>query len=310
MPPSSPKSVSPLPPPGKLVDIGGFRMHLNSQGTGKPAVLLEGDLCASSLAWSLIQPEIAGFTRVYSYDRAGLGWSDPSLRPRTSTVIADELFRLLSHAANPAPFILVGANMGGIHVRTFADRYPDLVAGMVLVDSLHDGYWRRIPEEAYQVVKRTQAEQLTDYQALSALPHAKILKTLKSRLPKGYKSPYPPTIRALADDRCRPETQAGAVRELHAVEIISTMTRDASFYLGNKPLVVLTAGVAEADPNLSEEDNAQVERVWHMLQTDMLNFSANSRQVIVDCRRQCILTDQPGAVVEAVRSVVEAVRPA
>jgi hypothetical protein len=112
----------------------------------------------------------------------------------------------------------------------------------------------------------------------------------------------------LADDRCRPETQAGAVRELHAVEIISTMTRDASFYLGNKPLVVLTAGVAEADPNLSAEDNAKVERTWHMLQTDMLNFSANSRQVIVDCRRQCILTDQPGAVVEAVRSVVEAVR--
>lgn len=297
-----------LPPPGRLVDVGGLRLHLLSQGAGSPTVLLEAGLTENHLTWSLVQPEMARFTRVLSYDRAGLGWSDPSPRPRTSTVIVDELQRLLHAAGIGGPFILVGASLGGIHVRTFANRHPQQVAGMVLVDSVHDSYWRRMSDETYQAVRRSQALELEDFKTLAAMTPARLQKTLNARRRRGEKSPFPPEVQALIADRQRPETMTGAVRELAALEIISTMTQDGNFFLGDTPLVILTAGVIEPDASLSEEQNAEVDRVWAALQREMLSFSNHGRQVVVEDSGHSIQVDQPQAVIAAVRSLVEACR--
>lgn len=297
-----------LPPPGRLVDIGGLCLHLISQGAGSPTVLLEAGLTDCCLTWSLVQPEIARFTRVLSYDRAGLGWSDSSPRPRTSTVIVDELQRLLYTAGISGPFVLVGASLGGIHVRTFANRHPQQVAGMALVDSVHDSYWRRMSDETYQAMRRSQALELEDLKTLAAMTPARLQKTLKARQPKGGKSPFPPEVQALIADRQLPETMAGAARELMALEIISTMTQDSDFFLGEAPLVILTAGANEPDDNLSEEQNAEVDRIWAALQREMLAFSIHSRQVVVEGSGHRIQVDQPQAVISAVHSLVETCR--
>lgn len=135
--------MRPPPPPGRLVDVGGFRLHVNCTGDGGPAVVLDAALGASSISWSLVQPEVAKFTRVCSVDRAGLGWSDAGPMPRTAGRVADEWRVLLERSGVPPPYVLVGHSFGGLVMRIFAQRYRDVTAALVLVDSAHPEDWLR-----------------------------------------------------------------------------------------------------------------------------------------------------------------------
>jgi pimeloyl-ACP methyl ester carboxylesterase len=117
------------------VDVGGYRLHITCMGTGDPAVVIDAGAGNWSVSWVVIQRQLAGDTRVCKFDRAGLGWSDPSPRPRTAAVMADELHTLLHNAGELPPFVLVGHSLGGHNARMFADRYRDEVAALVLVES-------------------------------------------------------------------------------------------------------------------------------------------------------------------------------
>ena len=121
-------------PPGVLVDVGGHRLHVNCRGSGGPVVLLESGIAASSLSWTLVQPEIAKFTRVCAYDRAGLAWSDAASCPRSFEQIVDELETVLARTAPGERYVLVGHSFGSFVVRAYAARHPRSVAGLVLVD--------------------------------------------------------------------------------------------------------------------------------------------------------------------------------
>jgi len=134
-----------LSSPGKLVDIGGSRLHINCTGAGSPTVIMEAGPNDSSVIWQLVQPEITRFTRACSYDRAGFGWSDAPNEARTSVNIASELERLLSRAAVPGPYVLVGHDFGTLDLRVFAARHRQHVAGMVFVDSVHPDIHNRAP---------------------------------------------------------------------------------------------------------------------------------------------------------------------
>jgi pimeloyl-ACP methyl ester carboxylesterase len=123
-------------PPGQLIDVGGYRLHIHCTGNGSPTVILESGLGGTSLDWSLVQSRRGEMTRVCAYDRAGLGWSEvnPANPSRTSQQITKELHTLLENTGIPGPYILVGLSAGGMHVQMYADQYPDEVAGIVLVD--------------------------------------------------------------------------------------------------------------------------------------------------------------------------------
>ncbi len=97
-----------FPPPGQLVDVGGHRLHIYRMGEGTPAVVMDSGFPASSLSWTFVQPAVARFTQAYSYDRAGLGWSDAGPMPRSSRQIVEELRALLLNAGVEGPFVLVG----------------------------------------------------------------------------------------------------------------------------------------------------------------------------------------------------------
>jgi pimeloyl-ACP methyl ester carboxylesterase len=129
------------PPPGQLIDVGGFRLHLHCAGEGSPTVVLDAALGGSSVSWSWIQPEIAKTTRVCAYDRGGFGWSDAAPMPRTASRLADELRGLLARAGVRPPFVLVGHSFGGLVLRVFAQRYRTEIAGIVFVDSAHPEDW-------------------------------------------------------------------------------------------------------------------------------------------------------------------------
>lgn len=138
--------------PGRLVDAGGFRLHLHCTGTGTPSVVLEAALGGSSISWSLVQPSVARLTCVCSYDRAGFGWSDAGPMPRTAGRVADELRVVLERGGVPPPYVLVGHSFGGFVMRIFAARHPSDVAGLVLVDPAHPEDWvRPAPKEQIKI---------------------------------------------------------------------------------------------------------------------------------------------------------------
>ncbi|HEY9465660.1 MAG TPA: alpha/beta hydrolase [Vicinamibacterales bacterium] len=123
-----------FPAPGELIDVGDHRLHVTCTGAGRPAIVLEAGIAASSLSWAAVVPSIAAFTRVCTYDRAGLAWSEVPSGPRTFDRIVDELGRVIAHAAAGERCILVGHSFGSFIVRGYAMRRPDAVAGLVLVD--------------------------------------------------------------------------------------------------------------------------------------------------------------------------------
>jgi len=144
------------PPPGQLVDIGGYKLHLSCTGEGSPTVILDALFPGTVSNWVWIQPEIARTTQVCAYDRAGLGWSESGPEPRDAQQQARELHALLTHAGIPGPYILVGHSLGGLSVRMFAAQYPDEVGGMVLIEGTHPDAWRRLGKPEGVGVDRNQ----------------------------------------------------------------------------------------------------------------------------------------------------------
>lgn len=141
---TTPDSV-PYPAPGRLVDVGGWRLHFHCTGEARPSqpiVILEAGLGDFSVEWSLVQSRVARFARVCSYDRAGDGWSDIGPHPRTFRQIVYELHTLLERAGERPPFVLVGHSYGGWLVRQYRSTYPSDVAGVVLVEPGAQDPWR------------------------------------------------------------------------------------------------------------------------------------------------------------------------
>jgi pimeloyl-ACP methyl ester carboxylesterase len=133
------------PAPGLLVDIGGYRLHLLCEGEGPPTVVLEAGLGDFSLVWHDVQRELSKSVHTCSYDRGGLGWSDPSPLPRDPSHEATELHRLLDRAHVPSPYILVGHAYGGDVAHVYAAKFHTQLAGVILVDTSTEDKWVRIP---------------------------------------------------------------------------------------------------------------------------------------------------------------------
>ena len=176
------RELAATPAPGALVDVGGHRLHIWCIGSGSPAVILETGLGGTFPGWGLVQPEVARFTRVCSYDRAGMGYSDSGPSPRTTRRASHELAELLTRAGISDPVVLAGASLGGFTVRVFATDYPDRAAGLVLVDASHENQPHEIPPLAPYV------------RALSALGVLRILGISFGLPPEAL----PPAVRGFA----------------------------------------------------------------------------------------------------------------
>jgi pimeloyl-ACP methyl ester carboxylesterase len=182
------------PPPGRLIDLGTHRLHLLESGQSGPTIVLEAGLMSTVLSWSDLQRELAGTFRVVSYDRAGLGWSDLGPMPRTADQIVTELHDLVGRAAIPPPYVLVGHSFGGLTMPLFAARYPEEVAGMVLVDPVAPAEWNP-PSEKDRKQIRIGA---TVCRRAAVITRLGLLRLIVSLLTSGLKKPANYLVRLIS----------------------------------------------------------------------------------------------------------------
>jgi pimeloyl-ACP methyl ester carboxylesterase len=135
------KDARRFPARGRLIDIGGCRLHLDVRGDGSPTVVFEAGIAATSTSWSLVQPEIAKITTTASYDRAWLGWSDPAQGRRDLPQVVGEFEQLLERADVKGPIILVAHSYGAVVARAYQARHGSKVVGIVLIDPMSIGEW-------------------------------------------------------------------------------------------------------------------------------------------------------------------------
>ena len=273
-------------PPGELVVVGGRQMHLLCQGQGSPAVILESGIPGTSLGWTSVIADIASFARVCAYDRAGYAWSEAGPEPRTIINITGELRELLRTARVDPPYVLAGHSFGGLVVQLYASRFPDEVAGMVLVDSAHPDLARR-PGQLERM--RGIALRLKLLAPLGIARH--IIDP-----PTGNPESRPTSVREMEKELLATtrsfRTMASELPGLR--ESLNQAAKDRP-RLGRKPLVVLTEGRRRKE-------------FWHAMQEQFTELSDSSEWQVVDGAGHFIHQDEPDIVVDAVRRVVESAR--
>ena len=223
------------PPPGQLVDVGGYRLHIYCTGIGGPTVLIDAGLGDWSTMWSWVQPRVAKGTRVCTYDRAGSGWSDPGPLPRTAQEFAQELHTLLHQADITGPYVMVGHSMGGLPAIMFAHNYPAEVAGLVLIESMSPPQFSRAAMDA--AAQTTQASPaITPLPMLARLGIVRLLARplgLVPALPRDVQPAY--LSRLVRPSNLQAVTDEAQGMPASAVEVEAVKT------LGNLPLIVLTS---------------------------------------------------------------------
>lgn len=305
-----------FPPPGRLVDVGGHRLHAHVTGEGLPTVLFESGIAASSVSWEPVRREVAKFTRVCTYDRAGLGWSDAAQAPRTVDNVLHDLRELLQKIGMDGPFILVGHSFGGLTALQFACRHAGELAGLVLVDPLPASEW--CPAQPVEVEKLHRGVKLARRGAsLASLGVVRLsldlLRAGSRRIPKlaarmsargggtrlterlvGEVRKLPPELWPVIQSHwCQPKSFRSMASHLESLPA-SAAACLADCNLGRLPVIVVSA--ADSTPARAE------------MHSRMANSSSNGAMWVAEKSGHWIQLDQPELVVAAIRKIIDSAR--
>ena len=272
------------PPPGQLIDIGGYRLHIYCVGTGVPAVIIDAGLGDWSTSWGgYVQPETAKTTQVCTYDRAGMGWSEAGPLPRDARQYAKELHGLLQNANVHGPYVVVGHSLGGFAVRVFAHDFAPEVAGVVLIESMNP---RQIPPSQ---APPAESQPFSLSAALARVGVARLLVKLPflaPAMPAGMEAYYPLYIQPKSLQTTTNEAQGMPAAATQAAAVRS---------LGDMPLIVLSAKL-NSIPH------------WQDWQSELLLLSTNSQQLLAEHSGHNVQLDEPEAAIAAIVKMVELVR--
>ena len=300
-------------PPGKLIELGGYKLHLNCTGNGTPTVVLSAGAGDFSTDWALVQSKVAAFSRVCSYDRSGAAWSDLGPKPRTIYQEIFDLERLLRTAGETGPYVLVGQSLGGMAGRLFAEKYPRETAGVVLVDSFSEDAQLSMNGKLMRI--RLLAKDRHVPVPRSTVTPDDALKPTELKAAQDFikqvigKPTIDPPFDKLPPDAQRARVWAGVQPKLFAqgddylAEISANVYADAqrnAHPLGDIPLIVLARSRSDYPPNvaavLTAEHAAQ--------QAKLATLSTTGTEIIVPNSGHHIQLDAPDAVVDAIRSLV------
>ncbi|HEY2458901.1 MAG TPA: alpha/beta hydrolase [Candidatus Acidoferrum sp.] len=307
------RNIQKFPPPGRLVDLGTHRLHILESGQGSLTILLEAGLMSTVLSWTDLQRQLARSFRVVSYDRSGLGWSDLGPMPRTADRIVEELHTLLQRAAIPPPYILVGHSFGGLSMPLFAARFPEEVAGMVLVDPVAPTEWNP-PSDENRKLARIGAKVCRRAAILSRIglirfvaflltseatrkPAASLVRLISRGTPGESGSVSSPWFAALpANEKAmaavfwvQPKFALTIASQLENLQRSAELASEIGTFC-DKPLVILSAGTATEHRRLEHAEMAQ------RLPTGQHHLAEKSNH--------WIMQDEPELVVRAIEDVV------
>ncbi len=284
-----------FPPPGELVDVGGYQMHLHCTGEGSPTVILEALSGGMSSYWAWVQPEIAQITRVCSYDRAGRAWSEAGQENQEQDLwtTAETLYNLLVNAGEEGPYVLVGHSIGGLYVRAFAQEHPDDVSGVVLLDSAHPEQLDRFPE--MEAANDAYLQQSAVFPTLAQIGLFRLYFALGGEIDF---QELPPRQH---DELVVLWSSTSYFHSQRAEILAAPLIYEQSQALGNLrslPLTVITADTNQP-PN------------WDVLQEDLIALSENAIQEVIPGATHASLVFNPNhaaAVSNLIIQMVERVR--
>src|SRR5215471_8050261 len=313
-------ALPPFPPPGQLIDLGGWRIHLNCTGQARasqPTVVLEAGAGDFSVDWSLLQPRVARFARVCSYDRAGSGWSDLGPRPRTMHQIVWELHALLEKAGERPPYVLVGHSYGGLLVRLYASTYPSEVAGMVLEESADErGAFTMVDGKGVALVDTAKGVPIAPVKTSGPLhesnvPPGRIRNLIEQAAREGPAHATEPPYNKLPTDAQRMrtwalgefKTYAANDNPFNAEELAALLAerKKKEPPLGDLPLTVLSRGLPEDESPGAKE----AEEGHNRFQADNVRLSSAGKQVTAKHSRHHICIDEPELEATAIREVLD-----
>jgi pimeloyl-ACP methyl ester carboxylesterase len=279
------------PMPGRLIDVGGHRLHLSCTGAGTPTVVLEPAAGGMSSILGWIAPAVARDTGVCVYDRAGRGWSEPADTAQDGAQIVTDLHTLLQRGHVPGPYVLAGHSFGGLYVLTFAARYPDEVAGMVLVDSTAPA-----PTPQPSAVTPSDGGSYDLMGRISALGSASARLGLGRLYAQVADPDLPPRSRNEVRAKIATAANLGSTIDEYAQGGASVKQAASLRDFADKPLIILTAG--------SGHDAA-----WSAAQNHLAALSSNSvHRVIAGATHQGMVEEHAAATTQAILDVVASVR--
>lgn len=300
-----------FPQQGHSVDVGGHRLNIYCAGEGQPTVILESGLGVPGAGWNLVLPDVAQFTRVCWYDRAGYGWSDGGPMPRTSSQIAKELHTLLQNSGVTPPYVLVGHSFGGFNIRVFHGQYPNEVAGAVFVDSSNEDQEKYLPP-VFRKLMQEQTQPSAWKKALgAAMTRLGVHRYSYKHSPEAAKLPAD-FLEEEIHLSMQPYFEAATFSEITNFSKSADEVR-ASGTFGDKPVLVLTAGksgdVSQMPAGVTKKELDDFQELWIKdLQMRLAHLSTRGKQTIVPDSTHMIPFERPNRVVEAIQEVVKAAK--
>ncbi len=302
---SSDKGLQAYPRPGQIYEINSHLMHLHCLGKGQPTIILEAGIHQASFGWDLVHEKISQVTRVCTYDRPGLGYSEPVSHLILVDEVVSNLNQLLRAAGIDGPTVIVGMSGGGVYVRRYRELYPDKIVGMVLIDSSHEQQEQRLPP-------------YTSYD-----PENLIYKICRVLAPFGIVR-VSGLIDGMLDDYHLSgellQKFSASYKQTHSCGVLlrenlafdtDLQNQDTPAGLGSLPLVVVSRDmhrITKDTYGMAPDQYRHNEEVWQLLQKELAVLSSNSKHIIAKRSGHVIQFDRPDVVIEAILDIVKYIR--
>jgi pimeloyl-ACP methyl ester carboxylesterase len=294
------------PAPGRIVDVGGYGMHIDCTGNGSPVLILEAGGQNDSTIWRGVQPALAKTTTVCAYDRAGSGWSDIQPGPRDADHIAAELRQLLLQAGIKGPIVLMGHSIGGLFIRDYVTHYPADVAGIVFVDS-STPFQERNAALARATPTKTKIDKAVDFATqpwtLNLLVIAGVPRLLGMCGREHTAADHIKKIQA--EDICR--LRKSAWDEVYQFDPSSQQTVNSGPF-GALPILILSRDTSKGLPTRPSQSELDRRNAWSQMQEDLKKLSTRSRRIVAKNSSHYIVLDRPDLIEKEVPVFIEQIR--
>lgn len=293
-------------PPGAMVDVGGFKLHLNCTGesrNGEPTVILDAGSGSFSTDWALVQKASSQFARVCSYDRAGMGWSDESPNERSAKNMVTELHTLIERANIKGPLVMVGHSFGGLIAQLFTNTYPDQVYGLVLVDSAHEDFFKKLGLPEDPVLTIFMHPNLATFIAsvgMFRLIGEGLLPPSMAVFPEELKKAW------LAKGLSTKFSRSWSNEIVKTEENFKELGQSVNTF-SNKPLTVISAGQSEYREGMPIDLKASLDQrfvIWSKLQNELTRKSVRGIHIIAKDSHHMIPHEQPVMIVDAIKNML------